>query len=78
MATIRTSYKGDMLFETQLGRHSVLIDVPPSIGGTDRGPTLQSFSSSRWARAWQRWWPTTATTPVSTPPVYQLTLTLTR
>lgn len=43
MATISTSHKGDMLFETRLGRHNVLIDVPPSMGGTDRGPTPPEF-----------------------------------
>lgn len=43
MATINTIHKGDMLFETQLGRHSVLIDVPPTMGGTDRGPTPPEF-----------------------------------
>jgi uncharacterized OsmC-like protein len=32
-----------MLFETQLGRHNVLIDVPPSMGGSDRGPTPPEF-----------------------------------
>jgi len=43
MATINTYHKGDMLFETQLGKHKVLIDVPPSMGGTDRGPTPPEF-----------------------------------
>jgi uncharacterized OsmC-like protein len=32
-----------MLFETQLGKHNVLIDVPPSMGGSDRGPTPPEF-----------------------------------
>jgi uncharacterized OsmC-like protein len=32
-----------MLFETQLGKHDVLIDVPPSMGGSDRGPTPPEF-----------------------------------
>lgn len=39
MTTITTRYKGDMLFESRLGNHSILIDVPPSMGGSDRGPT---------------------------------------
>lgn len=39
MATIRTIYKGDMLFETELGKHKLQIDVPPDMGGGDRGPT---------------------------------------
>ena len=39
MATITTYYKGDMLFESKLGQHSILIDVPPAMGGSDRGPT---------------------------------------
>jgi uncharacterized OsmC-like protein len=43
MNTISTYHKGDMLFETQLGTHHVLIDVPPSMGGTDRGPTPPEF-----------------------------------
>lgn len=39
MATITTFYKGEMLFESKLGNHSILIDVPASMGGRDRGPT---------------------------------------
>lgn len=39
MAKITTYYKGDMLFESKLGAHSIIIDVPASMGGKDRGPT---------------------------------------
>lgn len=39
MGTITTHYKGDMLFESKIGNHSLLIDVPASVGGKDRGPT---------------------------------------
>jgi uncharacterized OsmC-like protein len=39
MPKITTHYKGDMLFESKLGDHSVTIDVPASMGGADRGPT---------------------------------------
>lgn len=39
MPTITTAHKGDMLFESQFGDHSVLIDVPPAMGGANRGPT---------------------------------------
>lgn len=39
MATITTYYKGDMLFESKLGKHSILVDVPATMGGSDRGPT---------------------------------------
>lgn len=39
MATITTFYRGDMLFESKLGNHSVIIDVPAGMGGSDRGPT---------------------------------------
>jgi uncharacterized OsmC-like protein len=39
MARITTYYKGDMLFESKLGAHSVIIDVPAGMGGKDRGPT---------------------------------------
>jgi putative redox protein len=38
MAKITTLYKGDMLFESKIGDHSVLIDVPESMGGDDRAP----------------------------------------
>ncbi|MFW5691798.1 MAG: OsmC family protein [Chloroflexota bacterium] len=38
MATITTTYQGDMLFETQIGSHSLRIDVPSGMGGSDRGP----------------------------------------
>jgi putative redox protein len=39
MATIRTVYSGDMSFETVMGKHRLLIDVPASMGGRDRAPT---------------------------------------
>jgi len=39
VAKITTDYKGDMLFESKIGNHSIIIDVPPDMGGTDRGPT---------------------------------------
>lgn len=39
MGKITTYYKGDMLFESKLGNHSILIDVPPGMKGQDRGPT---------------------------------------
>lgn len=39
MGTINTFYKGDMLFETEMGNHKIKIDVPPDMGGKDRGPT---------------------------------------
>jgi uncharacterized OsmC-like protein len=38
MDVITTHHKGDMLFETQLGSHTLEIDVPESMGGKDRGP----------------------------------------
>lgn len=39
MGKITTDYKGDMLFESHVGNHSMLIDVPASMGGKDRAPT---------------------------------------
>ncbi len=39
MAIITTAYKGDMLFETTMGNHTIQIDVPAAMGGSDRGPT---------------------------------------
>lgn len=38
MSTITTFYKGDMLFETQMGNHWLTSDVPSTMGGEDRGP----------------------------------------
>jgi len=38
MAVITTVYKGKMLFESQIGKHTVTIDVPAGMGGSDRGP----------------------------------------
>jgi uncharacterized OsmC-like protein len=43
MATITTSYKGDMLFETEIGKHKILVDVPEAMGGKDRGPMPPQF-----------------------------------
>ncbi len=39
MSTITTAYRGEMAFESIIGRHRLLIDVPPAMGGRDRGPT---------------------------------------
>ncbi|MBN2421723.1 OsmC family protein [Candidatus Woesearchaeota archaeon] len=39
MGKIEIKYKGDMLFETTIGNHSLEIDVPDSMGGKDRGMT---------------------------------------
>lgn len=39
MGTVTTRYMGDMLFETQLGNHTLRIDVPAAMGGSDRAPT---------------------------------------
>lgn len=38
MATITTHYKGNMLFETQIGNYTLTIDVPAEMGGSERGP----------------------------------------
>jgi len=38
MASITTFYKGGMLFESKMGNHTLTIDVPASMGGSDRGP----------------------------------------
>lgn len=38
MAKITTFYTGDMLFESKIGNHTITIDVPASMGGSDRGP----------------------------------------
>jgi len=39
MGKITTYYKNDMLFESKLGDYSLIIDVPPAMGGQGRGPT---------------------------------------
>ncbi|MBN1679619.1 MAG: OsmC family protein [Anaerolineae bacterium] len=39
MAEIKTVYKGDMLFETTINGHTLTIDVPESMGGSNRGVT---------------------------------------
>jgi putative redox protein len=39
MAIIKTTYKDDMLFQTNIGHHSILMDVPDVMGGKDRGVT---------------------------------------
>ena len=39
MPTITTAYLENSLFETQLGAHTLKIDVPLSMGGNDRAPT---------------------------------------
>ncbi len=43
MATVTTTYVGDMLFETQLGSHTITIDVPAPMGGSDRAPTPPEY-----------------------------------
>ncbi|MFN2202032.1 MAG: OsmC family protein [Caldilineaceae bacterium] len=39
MGKISTYYKGEMLFESEMGNHKLTIDVPAAMGGSDRGPT---------------------------------------
>jgi len=39
MAKITSYYKGDMLTETKIGKHTIATDVPEGWGGKDRGPT---------------------------------------
>ncbi len=39
MTTITTTYDGDMRLRTEVGHHVLTIDVPPEMGGRDRGPT---------------------------------------
>ena len=38
MSKITTAYKGDMLFESKLGNHRVMSDMPALMGGKDRAP----------------------------------------
>ena len=38
MPRITTEYRGDMLFESTIGNHTLQIDVPEPMGGKDRGP----------------------------------------
>ena len=50
MGNIKIKYKGDMLFETTIGKHTIKIDVPDAMNGKDRGMTppqlfLASLSS---------------------------------
>ena len=39
MPEITVTHMGDMKFETQIGNHKLIIDVPPEMDGKDRGPT---------------------------------------
>ena len=39
MEPVVTRHRGDLLFATQMGRHTLLADVPAKVGGQDRGPT---------------------------------------
>lgn len=45
MGKVISTHKGDMLFETKSGNHSILNDVPatPEWGGSDRAPTPPEF-----------------------------------
>ena len=45
MPKITSYHKGDMLFETKAGNHTILNDVPPSPewGGKDRAPTPPEY-----------------------------------
>ena len=39
MPEVTVKHMGDMKFETQIGNHKLIIDVPPEMDGKDRGPT---------------------------------------
>jgi len=45
MSKVTSYYKGDMVFETRVGNHVVLNDVPanPAWGGKDRAPTPPDY-----------------------------------
>jgi len=45
MPTITSSHKGNMLFETRIGNHVIINDVPqsPDWGGQDRAPTPPEY-----------------------------------
>ncbi len=43
MTTITALYKGEAGLEAVIGRHRVVVDVPVSSGGKDRGPTPQEL-----------------------------------
>lgn len=44
---VKSTNKGDMLFETVIGNHTILTDVPAGIGGKDRAPLPpQLFAAS--------------------------------
>ena len=43
MGKVSTYYKGDMLFESQIGNHKVLVDVPDVMNGSDRAPTPPDY-----------------------------------
>ncbi len=58
MATLTTYYKGDMLFESKIGRHSVLIDVP-EWGAATVVRFRQSFLLPRLEAASAPLWPST-------------------
>jgi uncharacterized OsmC-like protein len=38
MGCVTTYYKGGMLFESEVGKHRMLVDGPATWGGQDRGP----------------------------------------
>lgn len=47
MSRVTTISKGDMLFESTLGNHTLTIDAPQEWGGQDRGPlSPQLFMAS--------------------------------
>lgn len=37
--TIKTEWKGNMAFETDLGGHKIIVDAPEAVGGNDLGPS---------------------------------------
>jgi len=39
MGSVKTTFKGGMLFESVLGQHRILVDGPEEWGGEDQGPT---------------------------------------
>lgn len=43
MAVAITHYKGDMLFETEVGEQRIQSDVTPAMGGKGRAPTPPDF-----------------------------------
>ncbi|NPV88987.1 OsmC family protein [Coprothermobacteraceae bacterium] len=46
--SVKTEWKGGLLVEAKAGQHTIVIDEPSNLGGTDKGPNPVEYILAAW------------------------------